>query len=477
MTTSTADGRPTAEDSSAQGPRSLVVRLILVTLLMAELLIQVDQTIVNVALPFIQRDLDFTESGLPWVVNAYGLLYGGLLPLGGRIGDLFGRRRVLVTGVTIFTVASVVCGFSTDPTVMVIARAVQGLGGALTAPVVLSLIITSFAEGPERQRAFALWGSTQAAGALFGLLVGGLLTSGPGWEFSFFAAVPIGALVVVLAMTTLKESRAEQRPSLDVAGAVTITAALLMTVFVFLDTQRPWTSPLRGGLLVLAAVLLGVFLLVERRQAHPFLPLHVFRRRNTSGALGIMMIFGATQMSYFFFVTLYLQEILGFSALQTGLAYLPLIATLLVFAQICMKTVARVGLTRMLMTGLFCLGLGMGWLGLAASSTSFVATVLGPTIISGIGLGLTMMPAGTIATSGVDPADAGAVSGLFNTAILVGGSLGLAVLTTVTQAVGGLDGTHGYTVAFLCSAGLAAAAILIAALVVRVPAPAEADAA
>ncbi|WP_329582879.1 MFS transporter [Streptomyces sp. NBC_01361] len=467
MTVRTDDGRQAAEQSPATG--ALVARLILVTLLMAELLIQVDQTIVNVALPFIQRDLDFTESGLPWVVNAYGLLYGGLLPLGGRIGDLFGRRRVLIIGVTVFTLASVVCGFSTDPTVMVIARAVQGMGGALTAPVVLSLIITSFEEGPSRQRAFALWGSAQAAGALFGLIVGGLLTSGPGWEFSFFVAVPIGALVVGLAATTIKESRADERPSIDVAGAVTFTAALLMTVFAFLDTQRSWTSPLRGGLLVVAAVLFAVFLAVERRQGHPFVPLQVFRLRNTSGALAIMAIFGATQMSYFFFVTLYLQEILGFSALQTGLAYLPLIATLLVFAQVCMKTVARVGLTRMLMTGLLCLGLGMGWLGLAASSGSFVGTVLGPTIISGIGLGLTMMPAGTLATTGVDPADAGAVSGLFNTAILVGGSLGLAVLTTVTQAVGGLGGTHGYTVAFLCSAGLAAAAILIAALVIRVP--------
>ncbi|MFJ8439929.1 MFS transporter [Kitasatospora griseola] len=473
MSIGSADKQSASEENPASGSDSLVAKLILVTLLTAELLIQVDQTIANVALPYIQRDLGFTDSGLPWVVNAYGLLYGGLLLLGGRIGDVFGRRRILVVGVTLFSLASVVCGLSPNPTVMVIARAVQGAGGALTAPVVLALIITSFAEGPSRQRALALWGSASAAGALFGLLIGGLLTSGPGWEISFFIAVPIGLLVVVLGGRTIKESRAEERPSLDVAGAVTVTAAMLLTVFAFLDTEDSWTSPMRGGFLVIAAALLVVFAVVERKQIHPVVPLRIFKLRNTNAALLIMMLFGVTQMSYFFFVTLYLQKILGFNALQTGLAYLPLIGTLLVFAQICMKTIGKVGMKQMLTLGLLSLGLGMGWLGLAADSGTFVSTVLGPTILSGIGLGLTMMPATTAATTGIPPADAGAVSGLFQTSILVGGSVGLAVLTTVTQAAGGLEATHGYTVAFLSCAGVMAVALVIATLIIRIPRQAD----
>ncbi|MGV9989042.1 MFS transporter [Streptomyces olivaceus] len=459
----------TEESTTSTGPGRRLARLILITLLMAELLIQVDQTIVNVALPFIQRDLHFTESGLPWVVNAYALLYGGLLLLGGRIGDVFGRRRVLIIGITVFTLASVVCGFSPNPGVMVVARAVQGVGGALTAPVVLSLIITSFEEGPKRQKALALWGSAAAAGSLLGLLIGGLLTSGPGWPFSFFLSIPIGLAIVVLSATTIADSRAEERPSLDVAGAVTITAALLLTVFAFLDTEHPWVSWQRGGLLVGAAVLFAVFVAVEQRQAHPVVPLRVLRSRNTSGALGIMMMFGATQMSYFFFVTLYLQELIGFSALQTGVAYLPLICILLASAQVGTKTVGKVGLTRMLVIGLSCLGIGMAWLGLAASSVSYTGTVLGPTILSGIGLGLTMMPASSIATTGIAPADAGAVSGLFNTAMLIGGSLGLAVLTTVTQAAGGLDDTHGFRVGFLSCAAIMAVALAVTVLVIRMP--------
>ncbi|WP_168711368.1 MFS transporter [Streptomyces sp. RKND-216] len=465
---SATDKRATAE------PGSVLTRLILLTLLMAELLIQVDQTIVNVALPFIKRDLGFSEPGLPWVVNAYALLYGGLLLIGGRIGDVFGRRRVLIIGITVFTVASAVCGFATDPATMVVGRAVQGVGGALTAPVVLSLIITSFPEGPKRQKALALWGSAAAAGALFGLLLGGLLTSGPGWPFSFFLSIPIGLAIVVLSLTTLTDSRAEERPSLDVVGAVTITAALLLTVFVFLDTDNPWSAPQRGGLLVVVAGLLVLFFAVERRQEHPVVPLHLLRRRNTGGALGIMMMWGATQMSYFYFVTLYLQGQLGFSALRTGIAYLPLIAILMVSAQVCTKTVDRVGLRRMLVLGLSFLGVGMAWLGVAAPSVSYLGAVLGPTILSGIGLGLTMMPAGSLATAGIAPTDAGAVSGLFNTAMLVGGSLGLAVLTTVTQATGGLGDTYSFRVGFLSCTAIMAAALAVALLVIRVPSEPEA---
>ncbi|MCZ9353738.1 MFS transporter [Streptomyces mutabilis] len=475
MTVRPADEPSATEESSTSGgPSRRLARLILVTLLMAELLIQVDQTIVNVALPFIQRDLGFTVSGLPWVVNAYALLYGGLLLLGGRIGDVFGRRRVLIIGITVFTLASVVCGFSPNPTVMVVGRAVQGVGGALTAPVVLSLIITSFEEGPKRQKALALWGSAAAAGSLLGLLIGGLLTSGPGWPFSFFLSIPIGLAIVVLSATTIADSRAEERPTLDVAGAVTITAALLLTVFAFLATEDPWLSLQRGGLLVVAAVLFAAFVVVEQRQAHPVVPLRVFRSRNTSGALGIMMMFGATQMSYFFFVTLYLQELLGFSALRTGVAYLPLIGILLVSAQVGTKTVGKVGLTRMLLIGLSCLSVGMAWLGVAAPSVTYAGAVLGPTILSGIGLGLTMMPASSIATVGVAPADAGAVSGLFNTAMLIGGSLGLAVLTTVTQAAGGLGGTHGFRVGFLSCAAIMVVALAVTVLVIRMPSRSEA---
>lgn len=475
MTVRPADEPSATEESTASGgPGRRLARLILVTLLMAELLIQVDLTIVNVALPFIQRDLGFTVSGLPWVVNAYALLYGGFLLIGGRIGDVFGRRRVLIVGITVFTLASVVCGFSPNPTVMVVARAVQGVGAALTAPVVLSLIITSFEEGPKRQKALALWGSAAAAGSLLGLLIGGLLTSGPGWPFSFFLSIPIGLAIVVLSATTIADSRAEERPKLDVAGAVTITAALLLTVFAFLATENPWVSLQRGGLLVVAAVLFAAFVAVEQRQAHPVVPLRVFRSRNTSGALGIMMMFGATQMSYFFFVTLYLQELLGFSALQTGVAYLPLIGILLVSAQVGTKTVGKVGLTRMLLIGLSCLGVGMAWLGVAAPSVTYVGAVLGPTILSGIGLGLTMMPASSIATAGVAPSDAGAISGLFNTAMLIGGSLGLAVLTTVTQAVGGLGGTHGFRVGFLSCAAIMVVALAVTVLVIRMPRRSEA---
>lgn len=470
----------TFERAAPPSPVATAGKIVLLTLLLAEFMIQIDATIVNVSLPAIQQDLGFTGTSLAWVVNGYMLCYGGLLLLGGRLADVYGRRLVLMTGVSVFTVASVLCGLAGDPVVLVLARALQGIGAAAAAPAVLSLIITSFREGAERNGALAAWGGASAGGSLFGLLIGGVLTSTVDWRWIFYINVPVGLAIVALAPFVLKESKAASRPSLDAGGAITITAALLVITYALLGAHGGAGLDLGSvGLLVLGALLLAVFVAVEKRHHEPLIPMSLFANRNTAGSLGATALFGTTQMGYFFFVTLYLQNVLGFSAIQTGLSYLPLIAALAVTTTLANKIIAARGVKAALVPGLVLIIAGLGWLSQVPVDGSWVGDVLGPTVLAGLGIGLTFVPLSISATSGVDPRDAGAVSGLFNVAVLIGGSIGIAVLTIASGLTGEIpmlplptptpEAIGGFQGVFLTGAGLAVLALLVCAAVLRVP--------
>jgi EmrB/QacA subfamily drug resistance transporter len=449
------------------------------------LMIVLDMTIVNVALPAIQTDLGFSQSSLAWVVNAYLIAFGGLLLLAGRLGDLVGRRRIFLIGLGVFTVASVLCGVSTDPAMLIGARFVQGVGGAMATAVTLGMIVTMFPEPDEQAKAIGVFSFVAAAGASVGLLLGGVLTQSLNWHWIFFVNIPIG---IVAALLTARLVKADKGigfgEGADVAGAVLVTAALMLGVYTIVKTEEyGWGSAHTLGLGALAIVLFAAFIARQLKAANPLLPLRVFKSRNVSGANLIQILMVAGMFSMFFLGTLYMQLVLGYDALEIGLAFLP---TALAIGGLSIglsaRLITRFGARPVLVTGLVLILAGLVLFTRLPVDGGYFTDLLAAILLIGIGAGLSFPSLMTLAMSGATQSDAGLASGLVNTTAQVGGALGLAVLATLSTGhttsllAEGQDRlnalTNGFQLAFGIGAALVAVAIVLAATVLR-PAPAE----
>jgi EmrB/QacA subfamily drug resistance transporter len=415
--------------TASQRSRNLALAVLAVTGLMLVL----DITITNVALPTIQRALGTTTQQLQWVVNAYALAAGGFLLLGGRLADRLGRRRVFLAGMGLFAAGSLLGGLAPSVGWLIAARALQGLGAALVGPAAFSIITTTFAEGPERNRAVGLWSATAASGGALGMLAGGLLTQYAGWRWVLFVNVPVALGVLVATPRLVPDVPGEPEARTDIAGAVTVTGGLLaLTYATTLVPAHGWTAPRTLGLLLAAAVLLAAFVAVEARHRAPLVPLGIFRRRSLTGAVTVGLLVGAGLIATpIFFVTLYLQQILGFSAIEAGLASLPLALAVIVAARLATGLIGTVGAGRLAAGGLVLAAVGLGLLGRIHPVGGYAADVLGPLVLQGLGMGLVFMPVMVSAVAGVPPADQGLVSGVLQTTQQLGVALGLAALTTL----------------------------------------------
>ncbi|TLQ43170.1 MFS transporter [Streptomyces marianii] len=394
-------------------------------------MVVLDATIVNIALPHIQRSLHFSTTGLAWVVSAYTLAFGGLLLLGGRTGDILGRRRVFVTGVLVFVVASLLGGLAQNAPQLLAARALQGAGGAVASPTALALISTTFREGPDRNRAFGVFAAVSATGGAIGLLAGGVIVEWLDWRWVFFVNVPIGLLIVLAAPRRIRES-ARHPGHFDIAGALTSTLGMVLLVYAFIRAaQDGWRD---GGTLASfasAAVVLTVFVLVETRSRQPITPLHMLADRNRSGTYGMMLSLAAAMFGMFFFLTLFVQNVLGFSPLRTGLSFLPVSAVIATGAGLASRLLPRFGPKPFMVTGALLATAGLSWLTGADVHATYGGDILGPMILFGFGMGLQFVSLTLMALSRVPPHESGAASGLLNTSQQLGGSLGLSVLVTV----------------------------------------------
>jgi len=464
--------------STLDTPRAKNLALIL--LAMTQFVIVIDAAIVNVALPSIGSHLHFARTDLSWVVNAYTLTFGGFLLLGGRLADLLGRRRMFMIGLVLFSLASLAGGLAQSEGWLIAARAIQGLGAAIVSPAALSIITTTFAEGAERNRALGIWGAVAGAGGAAGVLLGGILTSGLNWRWVLFVNVPIGILAAALAPRTLVESRADDgATTFDIPGAVTVTAGLSLLVYAVVDAVNSgWGST--GTLLRLAgaAVLLIAFLAIELRQRHPLMPFSIFRLRTLRGANIVGLLIGMSLFSMFFFVSLYLQNVLHYSPIKTGVSYLPLAIGIILSAGAASQLVTRIGFKPPLIAGLLLVAAGLLWFSqVPATGGSFAADVLGPSLLAAFGLGLAFVPVTIAAVSGTSSQEAGLASGLINTSQQVGGALGLAILATIansrTQSLfhagvhsSAVTLTKGFDRAFLVGAGFAIAGAILAGLLI-----------
>jgi len=401
---------------------------------LAQFMVILDISIVNVALPSIQRDLHFSQSSLQWVVNAYTLAFAGFLLLGGRAADLYGRRRIFILGLGLFSLASLVGGFSQSSSMLTAARGAQGLGGAVLSPATLTILITTFSEGKARSRALGIWSAVAGAGGAAGALFGGLLTTYVSWRWILFVNVPIGLVAIVMAVVFLNEGRGRSvERSLDIPGALTVTAGLALLVYAIVNTtSHPWTSAQTLVMLGAALVLLVAFVVIEGRVARaPLMPLRLFRSRSLSGANLIMLLVGVAMFAMFFLVSLYLQLVLHYSALKAGLAFLPLSVTIVIGTQVASRLVDKLGPRPLLQVGLLISAGGFLWLGQISSASTYAGSVLVPGMLLTFGMGLSFTPLATAATAGVSRSEAGLASGLLNTSRQIGGSIGLAVLVTL----------------------------------------------
>ena len=462
----------------------------LVVLCVGMLMIVLDATIVNVALPSIQDDLGFSQSSLAWVVNAYLIAFGGLLLLAGRLGDLVGRRSVFLTGLAVFTLASLACGFAQSQEVLVVARFVQGVGGALTSAVILGMIVTMFPEPSEQAKAIGVYSFVASAGGSIGLLAGGAITEAINWHWIFFVNLPIAAATGLFALRLLHRDRGlGLSQGADVPGALLIVAALMLGVYTIVEvTNYGWGSAHTLGFGAGALALLAGFIVRESRARNPLVPLRIFRSRNLAGANAIQTLMVAGMFGMFFLGALFLQRVLGFDSLEVGLAFLPVTGLIgLLSLGFSAKLNLRFGPRATLLPGLALVGLGLLYLSQISADGSYWTEVLPAMALIGAGAGLSFPSLMSLAMGGVAPAEAGLASGLVNTSLQVGGALGLAVLATLATnrttdlLAGGTANaaalTSGYRLAFLIAAGLVAVAVAVAALVlepVRAPAGAHA---
>jgi EmrB/QacA subfamily drug resistance transporter len=396
-----------------------------------QLMVVLDITIVNIALPHIQRSLDFSTTSLSWVVNAYTLTFGGLLLLGGRTGDILGRRRVFIFGVLLFVLASLLGGLAQDAGQLLAARSLQGVGGAIASPTALALIATTFTEGPARNRAFGVFAAVSAGGGAIGLLAGGMLVEWLNWRWVLFVNVPIGLLIVLATPRWIKES--ERRSGhFDLAGAMTSTLGMVALVYGFIRAaQEGWRNGLTLASFAVAVVLLSVFVLIERRSKQPITPPHMLADRNRSGTYGIMLSLAAAVFGMFFFLTLFVQNVLGFSPLQAGLAFLPVSALIAVGAGIASQLLPKYGPKPFMVTGAILAAVGLSWLTLTDVHSTYLGSILGPMLVFSLGMGMQFVSLTLMAVSRVPSHETGAASGMLNASRQVGGSLGLSILVTV----------------------------------------------
>ncbi len=411
--------------------------LALALLAMTQFVVVIDASIVNVALPSIGRALHFSQDNLTWVVNAYTLTFGGFLLLGGRLADLMGRRRMFMLGLVVFSIASLLGGLAQSEAWLIAARAVQGLGAAIVSPAALSIITTTFSEGAERNRALGVWGSVAGAGGAAGVLLGGVLTSGLSWRWVLFVNVPIGVICVLLSPRVLQESRSEaETRSFDIPGAIAVTAGLALLVYALVNAVNAgWGSTETLLLIAGAVVLLAAFLAIELRSRAPLMPFSIFRLRTLRGADTVALLIGMSLFSMFFFISLYMQQVLHYSALRAGLSYLPLAVAIILSAGVASVGVTRFGFKPILFVGLLFVAGGLYWFSrVPGTGGTFAADVLGPSILAAIGLGLSFVPVTIAAVTGTRPQEAGLASGLVNTAQQIGGALGLAILATIANS-------------------------------------------
>jgi EmrB/QacA subfamily drug resistance transporter len=460
--------------------------LALLVLCLGVLMIVLDTTIVNVALPSIKADLHFSETSLVWVVNAYMLTFGGFLLLGGRLGDLYGHRRLFLAGIVLFTVASLACGIANSQVLLVAARAVQGLGGAVVSAVALSLIMNLFTEPAERAKAMGVYGFVCAGGGSIGVLLGGLLTSQFSWHWIFLVNLPIGIAVYLLCLRLLPAMPGHaEGEKLDVIGAITVTLALMLAVYAIVNgNEAGWTSMATLGLLGLAAALLLVFITIESRVEHPLMPLTLFRSRNVSVSNIVAVLWAAAMFAWFFISALYMQLVLGYSPLQVGLSFLPANIIMALFSLgLSARLVVRWGFRLPLAAGLGLAAVGLLLFSQAPVNGQFMLHVLPGMVLLGFGAGIAFNPMLLAAMSDVAPTESGLASGMVNTAFMMGGALGLAVLASLAAArstalVAAQSDTiaalaSGYQLAFLLGALFALAAAALGGIALRTPANAQ----
>lgn len=430
-------------------------------------MVVLDVAIVNVALPSIAADLDFSPRSLQWVVSAYALTFGGLLLLGGRAADVLGQRRAFVGGVSVFALASLVAGIAWSPAVLLAARSLQGVGAASMTPAALSILMTTFPDGADRNRALGAWGAVGASGGTIGLLIGGALTQTVGWTWIFLLNVPIGAAVIAVTPALLeRRPPAASKRRFDLAGAISVTAALSLLVYAVVDADAAgWGSLRTLSLLASSALILAFFAVVERRTTAPLLPFRIFRVGVVLGSNVASVLFGAALFGMFFVITLYLQRVLGYSPLEAGLAWLALSVTALLASAAGAALVTRLGPRAPLVAGLSIATIGVWLLSRLPADARYLNDVMPALAVAGIGIGLAFVTLSIGALEGVDEPDAGLASGLVNTTQQIGGALGVAILSTVALA-------DGFEDALLIAAAFAAAGAVFAATLVRAPAAA-----
>jgi EmrB/QacA subfamily drug resistance transporter len=463
-------------DQQVQG-RRIPTWAVLAVCCAAQFMVVLDVSIVNVALPQMKVDLGLTTSGQQWVVNAYTLTFAGFLMLGGRAADLFGRRRVFLLGLGLFTLCSLIGGLAQNGTWLVTARAAQGVGGAILAPATLSLLTSRFTDPQERRRALGAWSTTAASGAAVGVLLGGVLTDLLDWRWVLIVNVPIGILLLFGASFALKESRSENRSrSLDIPGALTITGGLAILVYGIVSTDsHAWGSASTIVTLAAGVAVLGLFVIIEARFAsNPLVPLGVFRRRSLVAANGVAVTIGVGLFGIYFFLSLYLQQVDGYSPLKAGLAFFPAGVFTLIGSLTGTRIYNRLGARRQLMVGPGMTAIGLFWLAQTSAGSSYLTHLLGPLVLVGVGLGMSFVPMTIAATAGMPAHQAGLASGLINTTRQVGGAIGLAALATVASSASAHPGpgrhalevalTNGYDRAFLVSGGVLVVGALLALL-------------
>lgn len=456
--------------------------LVLAVTVIAQFMVVLDVSVVNVALPEIKHDLHFSQESLQWVITAYSILFGGMLLLGGRLADLLGRRRLFMVGVAVFTLGSLLSGLAWSEGALVVTRALQGLGGALIAPAALSIVVTTFREGRERNIALGVWGAVSGIGGAVGVLLGGVLTSYLSWSWIFFVNLPVGVAVLALSPRLLRESRARLgHRHFDVAGATSITAGLMVLVYAITRaSQDGWGNGVTIGLLAAAGALVVAFVGIEARSSAPLLPLRIFRLRTLSAANATGLVVGAGAFGQFFLITLYLQEVLGYSAIETGVAFVALAATIVAVANVAQSLTTRLGARPVLTAGLLLTAAGGALYAQMPAGGHYFWDVFPGLVVSGVGLAFTFVSVTIASVTGVRAADAGVASGLINTSRQVGGSIGLAAVTTIaatatsryveSHGVGAFSGpalAHGFQIAFYALVGLALAGAAIAAVFVE----------
>jgi EmrB/QacA subfamily drug resistance transporter len=454
----------------------------------AQFMVILDVAIVNVALPSIKTDLDFSQANLQWVISAYAIMFGGVLLLGGRLADVLGRRRLFIGGLALFTASSLLCGLAWSEGSLIGFRAVQGLGGALLAPAALSLLMTTFAEGRERNLALGIYGAASGSGAAVGVLLGGVLTSYLSWSWVFFINVPVGLGAMALAPVLLTAgARSAGRRHFDVPGAVSITAGLMLLVYATTRaTTDGWTAPVTLALFGVSVLLVGAFVAIELRSPAPLLPLRIFRSRTLTGANAAMAIVGGVAFSEFFLLTLYLQDVLHYSAIESGVAFSGFALAVVVVSNLAQMIVTRVGVRPTLAAGLLASALSVAWLTRLPVEGHYFWDLFPAFVLGGAGMGMSFVPVTIASLSGVERADAGVASGLVNTSRQIGGAVGLAAVSAIAATstssfatANGVSPTsgaaldHGFQTGLYALTGLLVLGLVIALTLVRPPAPQE----